>query len=286
VIVLAAVAVVAVAIVGLRRRRADGLAASLLRAMHEHSTGAQQAWIAAMLAEYESIDDRRVRRGFARGCLWAALRHPSPDRGTKALRAAVVVPIAAAGVLAVIGLVRYPWVRAGSWWSLYLVGFVGALMACGVVWWIGARLSSRTAALVGITLAPATLASSWMAMRSASSSSIAFALLPAGLPAIAVLLITHRDRSRDRAAAAALCGAVAVSLLFFIGAVATTYLSPTPRNAAMLAEFAKSGAPDYRTWVVADNLSGATVMLALLAMAGLASGIIAAVARAPRRRVS
>jgi hypothetical protein len=99
-------------------------------------------------------------------------------------------------------------------------------------------------------------------------------------------LITRHDRRRDRAAAAALCGAVVVGLLFFVGAVATTYLGPAPHNAAMLAEFAKSGAPDYRTWVVADNLGGATVMLVVLGVAGLASGAIAALGRAPRDPVS
>jgi hypothetical protein len=283
-VILLGLLVVAAAVVAFRRRPADGFAAGLLRALDRLSSGARHEWIAAMVAEHESIHDPRARRAFARGCLCAALRHPSSDRTETAVGAAVIVPIAAAGALAAVGLVRYPWVRTGSWWPLYTALFACALAACGVGWWIVARLSSRTAALVAVALAPATALCSWMAMRSASSLSVSFALLPAVFPAAAVSVTARHDHSRERAAVAAVCGAIVVSLLFFVGAVATTYLGHPPHNTTMLAEFAKSGAPDYRTWVVADNLSGAAVMLVLLAVAGLASGTLAAVGRVPRRR--
>jgi hypothetical protein len=282
VIVFVAVLVIAIAMVVVRARRGDGLAGGLLETIGRMSTGLERDWIDAMLAEAESISDPGVRRRFLGGCVWAALRRPRRTRGASAVGGAIIVPVAVAAALAVIGLVHYPWIRAGQWWPVYPAVVAGVLALATAAWWYAARLASGTALRVGLSLALPVLLCSWLAMRSASSLSVAFALVPGVLPALAVLWIVYRDGDRDRASVAAVCGAVVVGVMFFVGSAATTLIAPSPRNPVLLAEFAKTSAPDYRTWAVADNLSGAAFMLVLLLVVGLASGAVATLAASRR----
>jgi hypothetical protein len=81
VIVVAGVVLLVVAIGVARRRSTDGYAVELLRALLRLWPPARQEWITAMLTEDDALDDPRLKRRFARGCLRAlAATTGSPDR--------------------------------------------------------------------------------------------------------------------------------------------------------------------------------------------------------------
>jgi hypothetical protein len=138
---------------------------------------------------------------------------------------------------------------------------------------LGPSQIRRTGLLVAI---PA-LALSAAAARGTGVFSYACALSTILLPVLAALLATGREPHGVNGAVAAGCCTVAVGLATFIGYVFVTYVTDggTP-TAQLLEEFHHSGARDYRTWIVGDNLGGAVFLLGFILVAGIAVSVIAA----------
>jgi hypothetical protein len=106
------------------------------------------------------------------------------------------------------------------------------------------------------------------------------------LPALAALVAIRREPRRADGSIAAGCCALTAGLATFIGYVFVTYTTDggTP-SARLLDDFRRSGARDYRTWVVGDNLGGAVFLLGFVLIVGIALGLIAAHATAPGAQV-
>src|SRR5262249_37426226 len=103
---------------------------------------------------------------------------------------------------------------------------------------------------------------SWSAVVYSGPVSGATTLVVTFLPAVAALAAVRREGDRDSGVVAGVCCAVVTGLLSFAGYVAGTYAtSERHPTAALLHEFAQSGARNYRTWMVGDNLGGACFLL-------------------------
>jgi hypothetical protein len=108
--------------------------------------------------------------------------------------------------------------------------------------------------------------------------SFACALSTILLPALAALLATRRAPRGANGAIAAGCCTLAVGLATFIGYVFVTYATDGgTATSQLLEEFRRSGARDYRTWAVGDNLGGAVFLLGFVFVVGIAVSVITAV---------
>jgi hypothetical protein len=176
--------------------------------------------------------------------------------------------------LATFGLVHYPGLRDGVAWLVYVVllviGVVGYVLGGLVVSRIGQP--SRFAIEAAL---PALVLSALAATGTGPASfGITFAIFV--LPGIAGFLVARQTQSWTRGFIdAAACGLLA-GLFAFVGYVAAVYLTGGgTATAGLLAEFRASGARDYRTWIVGDDLGGACFMLAFIPIAGMAVGVVA-----------
>jgi hypothetical protein len=287
---IAAAAVVLLAAVALgvvRRSRPAGLSIGALRAVAILSTPDQREWVEAMIAEHDSLADERSRRRFARGCLRAVVFHGGPPDATAVLGASVIgLGAASAVAVAIYGLVDYPGMRAGWVWAVYLAVFVGLVAVYACVGLRLVRLGSRTVRAVGLAAASPTALSAWWAARSDSVLSFSAAILFVVPLAIAAGFIARRQRRVDDAVVAAGCGGVAAGLLTFIVYGLRTYATDggtvTPSS---LQQFARSGAHDYATWAVGENLAGAVFLLLAVPVLAVVLGVVVARAMAPRGSV-
>lgn len=280
--IAAAVALlVALALAVLVRRAGRRDAIDLVAALVPRSG---RAWLQAMRAEHAAIEDPAERRRFARGCVRAALcARWAKDATAASLRAVVVVASVAVAGLAAFGLIAYPGVRSG-WWLPELASFVAALTVCAA---LGLRLSlagpaesRRIALLTGLPAAGLCAA----AAAGSGAPSYALAIATLTLPALAAVLAATTGE-RDGAGVAAVLCAVIAGLFAFAGFLVVTYATDggaaTPQ---LLAEFRRSGATDYATWAVGDDLGGAVFLLAsTLAVGAVAAAAIAGTSPAPRR---
>jgi len=73
-----------------------------------------------------------------------------------------------------------------------------------------------------------------------------------------------------------MCAALTAGLLTFASYVATTHATLGPPTATLLQEFARSGAHDYRSWVIGDDLGGAVFLLLFVPLLATALGMLAA----------
>jgi len=234
----------------------------LLRATAQICSADRREWIAAILAEYESIDDAAERQRFARSSLRGVFFVGS---GTSTAVLGVIGALTAvAAVLAVYALTHYPGLRTGASWLVYLGGFLAGLVGYFIVGVYAAGLGSANARRIGIVCGLPALPFAWVAARYSGAGSVGIGMSTLLLPAIAALCAITAERSRASATAATICSAIVAGLLAFIGLAATSYsMTSNHPTAQMLREFRASGLRDYRTWMVGDNLGGACVMMLL-----------------------
>ena len=282
-------AVAAWVVVARTRARGDGavtqsLSSMVLRALAGGSSVRDRDWIAAMVAEHDAITDPAGRRRFARGCLAALATTPrAADTTTWLVRLGLASAVAGAVALAGFGLWRYPGVRVGVAWLAYLWIFAVALTACALAGYVVARVGSPAARVTAVGMALPALPLSWYAAAHNSATAVGAALAVVLLPGVAAGLARRIDRTRAAAVAAAALCAVTTGLLSFIGYVATTYATHGgPSSPSTWAEYLASGAPDYPTWAVSDNLGGACFLLIFIPLVGLAAGIVATAVRPGR----
>jgi hypothetical protein len=278
VIVAAGLIIVLAAIVIARRRSSDGLAVDVLQRLLDLSPPARQQWISAMVAEFDVLDDQRSKRRFARGCLRAVLFTAGPSDRTATVTSGLIDLLAACAVsLAFFGLVHYPGLRDGWAWMVYLALFLAIVAAYTFAGVHVGRMGSPTARWAG-TLAgtPAALCGWWIAQSNGGAIGFA-AMLVIALPcAIAAAVVAKRQRRMDLAVVVAMCAALSAGLFAFVSYVATTYATLAPPSDALLQEFARSGAHDYRSWVVGDDLGGAVFLLLFVPVLTTVLGLVAA----------
>jgi hypothetical protein len=252
--------------------------AVLLRALADSSSARDRDWIAAMVAEHDAIADPAGRRRFARGCLAALATTPrGGDTTAWLIRVIVGGAVAAAVALAGFGLWRYPGLRVGVAWLVYLAIFAVALTACALAGYLVARIGSPAGRVSAVGMALPALLLSWYAAAHNSATAVGAALAVVLLPGAAGAVARRIDRTRVAAVAAAALCAVTTGLLSFIGYVATTYATHGGAiSPSTWAEYLASGAPDYPTWAVSDNLGGACFLLVFIPLVGLAAGILTA----------
>jgi len=284
VIVAAALLLVVVTVGIVRGRSGDGLATDVLRTLQDLSSAARQEWITAMLAEYDALDDPRTKRRFARGCLRAVVLRAGPsDRTAVAIRGVIDLVAAGAVGLAIFGLVHYPGLRAGWAWSIEFAGFLAIiaayLFAAAHLSRLGSPAARRAGTLAG---APAALCGWWIAQSNGGTIGFAAMLLVVLPCAIAAMIVARPQAQAGQAAIAALCGALSAGLFVFVSYVATTYATLGPPTAQLLDEFTHSGAHDYRSWAVGDDLGGAVFLLLAVPVLATAAGLVAARLVTPR----
>jgi hypothetical protein len=275
---------VVVAIVAIARsagpRAGTSVPERLLTVLASFSDDDRRAWVTAMLAEIAAVDELATRRRFAWGCVWALVA--TPRHTTRAARTSVAVlgaGIASCGALAVYGLVHYPGLREGISTVIYVAGFAVVLVGYGVAGVILAGLGSARAHWLGVAIAlPAVLLTAF-AEAGPGPASAAVGLCVVLLPGLAAYMTARTDRESDSGwrsglVSGATCALVG-GLLAFIGFVVATYLtgggSPTDE---LLAEFHSSGAADYATWAIGDNLGGAVFLLCFVPVVGIATTAI------------
>lgn len=278
IVVVAALLAAAVWTLATHRGSDHGIAALLLRGLVGVSPAAERSWIVAMLAEHDALDDPRVRRRFARGCIRAMLR-PRRDLDATATLGGRLIGVAAVGAfgLAAWALIHYPYLRTGWLWIVMTAVVVVALTGYAVIGvWLskmGSR-STRWAALVAST--PAIVVGWWAGHNSGVVGSTT--VLSIAIP-ICVLGagVARSERHRDRAGVAVGYAGIAASLFTFVSYVATTYVTGGGRTTAPLQEeSAQSGARNYRDWVIGDNLDGAVFLLLVVPLVAVTLGLLAA----------
>jgi len=279
---IAPVVVITAVVVALRwaapHRRSGGLGMVVLEALRQVSGPARRAWIDAMVAESDTIDDPRERRRFTRGCARAALAAPAgPDTTPLLPRAAVGLSAATAAGLGAFGLVHYPGLRQGSAWIAYVSVFIIGLLLYVLAGAQTAKWGTTSSHRAGVVAAAPAAACAWYAASSDSPASFAVAMVCVLLPGLAAVWSVRRHGTAGAGIAAAAVGALTTGLLFFIGYVTTTYAtgSGTP-SGVVLREFTHSGVHDFRTWSIGDNLGGACFMLLFVPLVGAAVGLVAA----------
>jgi hypothetical protein len=276
----AAAVVVLVALVlvvrWLRARRAHGLSVALLDALARAASPAGRVWIDGMRAELHAIEDPAQRRGFTRGCLWAFLIAPAGDDSGTLLRVTTIGCLFGAAGLGVFAVLHYPALRDDRAWIVWVTMFGCGLVLYGIAAFQIAKLAPASTQRIGIIAGlPAIMAAAYAA-SSNSAVSVAAAMAPTVLPAIAALWSLRTERNTARALVAASTCALIAGLAFFSGFAGATYAtsSGTP-TAMMLREYATSGIHNYRAWTVGDNLGGACFMLIVLPLVGLALAVFA-----------
>ncbi len=256
----------------------DSVGALVLRAMVGGLPTGEQSWISAMLAEHDSLDDPRARRRFARGCLRAML-FPGRERDLYAKLCGGLIGAAAIGSLglAAAGLIHYPGLRAGWLWVVVTVVFAVSVAGYAVIGiWLG-QVGSPSTRLIAMTAAtPAILIGWWAAHTAGVVSSMTVVVL--AIPSVIVgAAIARSHRHHDQAVIAVGCAAVTSGLFAFVAYTLTTYVTGGgPATTSLLQQFSQSGATDYRTWVVGDNLDGAVFLLLFMPLVGGALGLLSA----------
>jgi hypothetical protein len=263
--------------------RSQGLTVAALRAAARLSPRRQREWIEAMIAEHDLIADDRTRRHFAMGCLWAVVCHGGRADSTAVVASGVVgLGAASAVVVAIYGLVEYPGVGAGWVSAVYLVVF-GVLVAFyALAGFRLVRLGSGLARTVGLLAAAPAAVGAWWAARSDSVLSIGGSIVFVIPVAIAAGSVARRRRRADDGVVAASCGGVAAGFVTFLVYAVTTYATNGgPVTPTSWREFAQSGAHDYVTWAVGENLAGAVFLLLIVPVLATLLGLLAAKAAAP-----
>ncbi len=274
------VVVTAVAVVIAQGRRrpvaADAggdTAERMLVAVARLAPEARRQWILAAVAERRASYDRRGRRQLALGAARAALTRSATSSpvDVERLTGALAVMVLA---LAAFGLVHYPGLRDGVAWLVYLV-----LLVIGVVGYVlGALVVSRIGqpSRFAIEAALPALVLSALAATGTGPASLAIVVAIFVLPGITGFVLARRTRSWARGLVdATACGLLA-GLFAFVGYVTVLYVTDGgTATAGLLAAFRASGARDYRTWIVGDDLGGACFMLAFIPVAAIAVGVVA-----------
>ena len=238
-------------------------------------------WFEAMRAEHSAIEGRRQRRRFRAGCVWALLSAPSTDRAATTSRAVLAVAVASAIAAAGYGLVHYPMLRSGSWLA-YLAVFAVFVTVYAA---LGIALSSLEAPRVrhiGLVTALPAIALSAVGAHGNGAISFAMASSPIVLPVVAAWRASRVEQRWTAGAVAGVCCTLVAGLMAFAGYAVATYLDANrPATATLRDEFRRSGARDYRTWLVGDNLGGATFLLGIMLIVGTVVGIAAALVCTP-----
>jgi hypothetical protein len=172
-------------------------------------------------------------------------------------------------------IIPYPGLRTGWGWIIDLAVFLAIVAGYSLAGVHLGRLGSAAARRAGLLAgAPAALCGWWIAQSNGGAIGYA-AMLVIALPcAIAATIVAKRQQRTDQAAVAAMCAALSAGLFAFVSYVATTYATLRPPTAALLQEFARSGAHDYRSWVVGDDLGGAVFLLLFIPVLATALGIL------------
>ena len=281
--ILVVVAVLVVlGLVRLRRLGRSGPDVSLSRLPVVPGSSQGMVWFEAMRAEQAAVEDRHQRRRFRAGCVWALLSCPSTDRTATMSRAALAAAVASAIAAAGYGLLHYPLLRSGSW-LVYLAVFTVLVITYAVLGTALSCLEAPRARHIGIVTALPAVALSAVGAHGNGVVSFAVASSPILLPALAAWWAASAERRWTAGAVAGVCCTLLGGLLAFAGFALATYRDDTrPATGVLLEEFRRSGARDYRTWLVGDNLGGATFLLAIMLVIGTAVAVTAALVSTPR----
>ena len=184
---------------------------------------------------------------------------------------------------AVYALLHYPGMRTGWVWAVYLAGFIVLVALYAIAGSLLGRLGSPSARWIGLLGgAPAVLCGWWAADSNSvlSAATVIFVALPGS---IAAIYIARGRRRADDAMVATGCASLTGGLLMFIAYVSTTYITNGgPTTPVLLQEFARSGASNYQSWAITDNLAGAVLLLLLVPLLTAALGSVAARIATPK----
>jgi hypothetical protein len=271
------VLVAAIWVVFSHRGDKESLSVAMLQRIEGLAPPERREWLAAMLAEISAMDDGRSARRFARGCLRAALcSPPARDRTTSSLAGLVTATVGATIALCVYGLLVYPEIRSDWPWLIYLVVFVGLVAVYGLVGLQLAQLGSSRVRLLGVGVGLSGALVGWWAASSQPVVSSPIALLAVAPPLLATGYVIRRTKQPGQAVVWAGEAAVMAGLSSFIGYVTTVYTTGGgPRTAASLQQFAMSGAHNYTSWAVSDELSGAVFLLAAVPILTVVAAAVA-----------
>jgi hypothetical protein len=195
--------------------------------------------------------------------------------------------VAGAIGLAIYGLVHFPGLRAGWSWVVYLGLFLGIVAGYALTGAHLGRLASPATRWAGVLAGtPAAVCGWWIGRSNGGLIGFAAVFVIAVPSVIVAVAVVRRQRRADQASVAVICAALTAGLLTFVSYVATTYATLGPPTASLLQEFAHSGAHDYRSWVVGDDLGGAVFLLLFVPALAIGLGLLAARLAAPSRPAS
>jgi hypothetical protein len=257
--------------------------------------GDRAGWGTAMVAELGQVGVARERWRFSLGCVRVALALRAGaalarrDRGAGALRAAMLLAVAAAFALAADGLVRYPGLRSGAaaWGaSAFLTLLLICYAAAALTLLRGATRQVAAARRYGAT-GGVVVGAAWFAILAPPHALKAWVFVPllAALvvPAAAGALAGRASRDARAATGAALWSGLVGGLLVFLVWVAETYARDGgPYDAQLLRDFRRSGSHDLVAYAVSDNVGAAIGLLVIIPTVAVAVGSL--VGRAAARR--
>ncbi len=283
IVVIASLVLAAAAVVVTRHGANDGVAALVMRELAGPVPSAERTWISAMLAEHDSIDDARLRRAFARGCLRAMLfSRCEPDRTATLIGGVIGVAALGAAGLAAAGLVRYPGLREGWLWIVVATVFVFAVAGYAVIGLWLSQLGSAATRRIGLMAAVPAVVIGWWAGHSNGVVSSATLILLAIPVALVGAGVARSERHTDEAGVAVGCAAVAAGLFTFVAYASTTFITGGGQaTASSLQQFTQSGASSYRAWAIGDHLDGAVFLLLFVPLVAGALGMLSAHLAAP-----
>ncbi len=244
-------------------------------------------WARAMQAELAQVHDRRARWRFSLGCSRAALTMRSREclalraGGSAGVRSSVLAAIAAAFVLGVIGLVRYPQLHAGLWgWAsvaaFATVLFVYAALALTLSRGAGVRhVAARRYGFGGGLMVG--LAWLWILAPAEISKTLIFLPLAVALlaPLVAAVLARRSGADAQAAMQTALWTGLTGALLAFIVWVIAAYASDgRPYDPQLLRDFHHSGSHDLAAFAVGDDLGTGLALLVIVPLVAFAIGCL------------
>jgi hypothetical protein len=265
---------------------ADGDRARLLLALAVRGLpGDRVDWAQAMLVELDQVIGRRERWQFSVGCAWAAVRIRAKSRepGGASLRVVVLGCAALALALVGFGLVHYPGLRSEpNLWGAMTV-FLATLIiyvALTLVLSRGVMPRSSAARRYGLT-GGVTVGVGWLLGITPPSALKGWVFLPLLIaligPALVATAAGHKARDSQTGTLAALWTGLVGGLTVFIAWVTMTYMNAGGAyDAGLVRDFHKSGAHDFATYAVSDDLGSGLVLLVMIPTVALAVGSLAA----------